>query len=397
MIHLLRISLVIFCSLFFIECTGDKEPDAIEEEVIIEEEIVEEEVIEEETNYSFPIENDDLVLSLESIISENDFIQTSLSSTAIDVAISNLITEQVSAGALNSKIEIPYNHQKLEYVGFMHPNETNMFEAYPIASYNTSELNKELYIFKYDDIYISIESKSTKNILNVYYTLRAIDILKTRYPDLYKKLFTDTKEFFTESPAFENWVNSNKAFWIAFNNNPFYIASNNTVFLKEGNFSSNTAIGKYRNVALVNINSLYISGSIELTGSRPLYNRTKDSDNHFSYLRDGLIESIAHEMLHNYIDLAYSYDETIYNIRKYRSRYNFTKAEEISVLNTSLPYFIEHGGLNEEVIDYYYETTFDYNIDILEDANQLNTYGDIFTEDFTGTDWKKVFRLTVLD
>ncbi|UMB55098.1 hypothetical protein MKD41_06380 [Lutibacter sp. A64] len=344
------------------------------------------------------LENNEILENLKSISSKNDFIQQSLSSTSIDSTIYSLITAQVNIGTLNEKIEIPFNHQKLEYLGFMHPNETNLFKANPISAQNnnTPELDKKLYIFKYEDFYVSLESKNNANILNLYYTLRAINIIKIRYPELYKNLFINSMEFKTKKPKYGNWVNSNKAFWIAFNTNPKYIASNNTIFLKDG-FFSNSQVEKYRNIALVNIDSENILGKSETIGSRPLYNKKKNSDNHLSYLRDGLIESIAHEMIHNYIDLAYTYNKSINEIKQNRGKLNFVLAEEIAVLNTSLPYFIKKGGLNKQVISYYYKNIFDYNIGILKKANLLNSYGAIFTKEFADNNWKTIFKLNILD
>lgn len=112
--------------------------------------------------------------------------------------------------------------------------------------------------------------------------------------------------FATEKPKYKKWVNSNKAFWIAFNFNPDYIASNNTVFLGAGYFQApNNSIGKYRNIALVNIDSKNIFGDLKPIVSRPIYKRGNNWDNYYAYMREALIESLIHEMGgHNYIDIA---------------------------------------------------------------------------------------------
>lgn len=341
--------------------------------------------------------DDDILTKMMSIKSENDFIQTSLTTEKIDFKIYESISKQVSKGKLNEAIEIPFNYNKLNYLGFMHPNETGMFNAKPISAYNnTSELDKKLHIFNYGDFYISIEATDQPNLLNVYYTLRAINILKIRYKELYNELFKESKKFATNKPLHANWVNSNKAFWIAFNNNPAYIASNNTVFLGEGSFVNST-IGKYRNVSLVNIDSENILGKYPTIGSRPIYHQKKDADNHLKYLRDGLIESISHEMLHNYIELAYPYNASINKIKMNRGNSNFRYAEENAILNTSLNYFIKKGGLNQKLIKYYYRNTFDYNIETLRRTNQLTQYGKVFEENIQNKNWKEIFRLKILN
>jgi len=332
--------------------------------------------------------------NLKKITSGNDFNQALFNSEQIDSTIYTRIIEQVNKGLRNEEIDIPFNKQKLKYLGNIHPNETGIFEVNPIsaANNNTPELDKNLFIFKYEDFYISLESKNHEDIQNLFYTLRAINLIKIRYPERYLNLFTNTQEFATQSPKYGNWVNSNKAFWIAFNNNPIYIASNNTIFLGDGYFS-NTEVGKYRNVSLVNINSEHILGKLPSVGSRPIYNHHLDTDNHINYLKDGLIESICHEMIHNYIDLSYTYDITINQIRQNRGNNNFKYAEENAVLNTSLTYFISKGGLNEKLISYYYKNTFDHNICQLNAASQLNKYAQIFTKEFSPSDWKRAFRI----
>ncbi len=343
-------------------------------------------------------DKDEISTRLSAIHSEGDFNQTGYSLTQVDSIIYSGIIEQVDAGMLNEEIQIPYNDTKLKYLGFIHPNETNLFDANPISkkNNNTPELDKQLYIFQYGDFYVSLESKTDESILNLYYTMRAINIIQIRYPEIYQKLFTNSMQFATESPQYGNWVNSNKAFWIAFNENPHYIASNNTIFLGAGYFQ-NSQIGKYRNVSLVNIDAENISGKLSTVGSRPLYNQSSDSDNHLKYLKDGLIESICHEMIHNYIDLSYTYDPTVNTIRQNRGNSNFIYAEEIAVMNTSLTYFIEKGGLNENLISYYYKHTFNYNICLLNEANQLDLYGKVFTKNYAPSDWKRVFKLNLFD
>jgi hypothetical protein len=335
---------------------------------------------------------------IKSIKCENNFIQTSISTKNIDLKIFKSISEQVSKNILNEEIETTINYKKLKYLGFIHPNKTGLFNANPISTLNknTPELDKKLHVFNYDDFYISTEINNKQNRLNIYYTLRAINILKVRYKELYNVLFKNSKKFATKKPNYANWVNSNKAFWIAFNNNPTYIASNNTIFLGDGYFLNST-IGKYRNVALVNIDSENILGKSQTIGSRPIYNQEKNSDNHLKYLKDGLIESITHEMLHNYIDLAYSYKESINKIKTSRANCNFKYAEENTVLNTSLSYFIKKGGLHKKLIEYYYLNTFDFNIETLRRTNQLNEFSKVFTKSFKNKTWKDIFKLKLLD
>lgn len=334
--------------------------------------------------------------NIEIISSNTNLNQTGLSIEEIDLKIQAIIEKQIENELLNEDLEVPYNHKKLDYLGFIHPNDTGLFKTNPIQKKNTAELNKKLHIYKYGYFYISIEDRDTKSIWNLEHTLRAIDILKYRYPEIYDALFFKTFKFYTEKPEFGNWVNTNKAFWIAYNTNPKHIASNNTVFLKDGYFKD-SKIEKYSNIAVVNIHSESILGKSTSHGSRPLYNLEKDTDNHIKYLKDGLIESICHEMIHNYIDLVYTYNQTIHIARKLRGTKNFNYAEENAVLNTSLSYFEKKGGLDKKLIAYYYKNTFDSNITALKNANKITEYGNKFASDIDSKSWKEVFLIDIFN
>ena len=102
-----------------------------------------------------------------------------------------------------------------------------------ITMANSSSINKKLYIYKYDNFYVSVEQDDATNQQHVYFTLRALEILKNRYRKAFVSLFLDTQAFPTNQPKFENFSNSNKAFWIAFNNTPLYIAKSYTSFLND--------------------------------------------------------------------------------------------------------------------------------------------------------------------
>lgn len=329
-----------------------------------------------------------------------DFDQSGMGKEQIDAELMKMVRNARERNTPNLELDLPINAKMLVYHGYKHPNETGLFAANPIsrANNNTPELDTTVHIYQYGDFYISTEADGAVDQANVYYAIRAVNLLRMRYPEAFQTLFSATMQYTTEAPKFQAWVNSNKAFWIAFNENPGYIASNNTIFLGDGYFAApNNAVGKYRNVALVNIDARNILGDQAGIGSRPVYNKPNPWDNYYCYMKEGLIESLNHEMGHNYIDLAYTYDDRFQKIRSARGRLNFSLAEEAAVLNTSIPYFMESGGFSQHLSDYYYRVTFDPNIATLRAANQLTEYGNVFT-DMPVSDQvvKQVFKLPVL-
>lgn len=346
---------------------------------------------------------------LDWIRSNGDFPQSGLTEAQIDTAISNRIKRAANASILNSDIEIPIDTAKLLYLGYIHPNRTNIFTSNPIGTVynngkkNTPELDTQIHVYKYGNFYFSTESDSAVDQQNVYYAIRAINILQSRYPDAFEEMFTSTMSFPTQTPNYNQWVNSNKAFWIAFNENPEAIASNNTIFLGEGYFQSpNNNIGKYRNVALVNIDSRNIVGNNSNTGSAPIYRRETAWENYHAYMREGLIESIIHEMGHNYIDLAYTYNDRFYKIKNARNDSNFARhAEEIAILNTSISYFTRKGGMANTLSNYYYTNTFDPKIVIINNLGKLDDYASFFSDltpnsSTTNGNLRTIFRLPLL-
>lgn len=302
-------------------------------------------------------------------INQNDFTEIE-----IENKIEALIQEQKSNNILVINMEIPFNEKKLKYLGFKHPNELNLFVKKPVNSSNASELNNKIHIFKYDDFYISIENDDKINQENVYYTLRALNILKYRYKAAFNKLFQKTFSTLKSTPSFGfNYLNTNKAIWVGFNSNPKAIASNRSYLILDGYADLNKTIDLYRNISILNIHSNNILGNSNI-GSKPIYNESDAYLNRIKYLKEGLLESMVHEMLHNYIDYSHSAQPKYNAIYKMRGMKSFNNFEENIVLNTSLSYFYTKGGFTNSIKDFYYTTTFNTNMNTLKRQNLFQTY-----------------------
>lgn len=329
----------------------------------------------------------------------NNFDQNSLTVEKIDEKISDLIKIDISNNVLTYKMQVPINSKKLKYLGFITPKETGLFDFYTNWPNDLTHLNKKLYFYKYDDFIFTTEEDNAIDQKNVYCAIRSIILLKERYPELFTKLFTETKKYLSETPPFQSFSNSNKAFWIAFNSNPNYIASNNTAFLGAGYFpNSNGQIGMWSNVAVVNIHSKNILGQSNNIGSKPVYNKDNSWENYDLYLGEGLLVSIAHEMIHNYIDYAYTADDKIFRIKTYRGNPNFILAEENAVVNTIYKYFNAKGGLLKDQSNYYYKTVFEPNIKTLTEKKQIDAYAKAFSDiNVTTENYKTIFQIPLFD
>ena len=335
------------------------------------------------------------------IQSANDFNQENLTSAQIDLEISHIIKTAALNQVLTKDIETPINTKKLIYLGYKHPNNLNIFKQNPISSNNSSNINKTLHIYKYDQFYFSTETNSATDQTHIFYSIRAIEILKNRYTEAFQMLFTNTTFYQTDRPKFETFANANKAFWIAFNTHPIYIAESLTTFLQEGYFpnTDGVLVARYANIPVISIHSENILGTNNTKGSKPIYNKPTAQENYKLYMREALVETILHEMLHQYIDYAYPYNETISKIKHSRNLYAFNLAEECATMNTSLSYLMRKGGFSNTLFDYYYPTVFNYNITTLKNKNLLDSYRAIFNNSsaFSNKNLRDIFNLHLFD
>ena len=327
----------------------------------------------------------------------NDFNQSNLTVEQIDEKISAIVKKSLTENLLTANIQIPINIKRLKYLGYKSPTETGIFGTYSTWNNDSlGHLNQQAYFYTYDDFIFSTGNDEALDQKNVYYAIRSVILLKNIYTDIYNKLFVSTQNFISNSPQFKNFSNLYKGFWIAFNSNPVYISSNNTVFLGVGYFpNSNPQIGMWKNIAVVNIHSQNILGQTNV-GSKPIYNKGNSWGNYELHMSEGLLVSIAHEMIHNFIDYAYTANDDMFRIKIYRGNPNFIFAEENAVVNTIYQYFSSKGGLMNNQSDYYYRTVFEPNIQTLINGKQVKAYSKAFSDlGLTIDNYKEIFKILI--
>ncbi|MDO1444606.1 hypothetical protein Q0590_00005 [Rhodocytophaga aerolata] len=164
----------------------------------------------------------------------------------------------------------------------------------------------QFYFWAYRDIDIAVLTDDDSGQYYVYSIARAIEILRCRYPKAYQKLFMESRVFSTQAPKPGTFINRYSKILISFNNNTkASIAESGTVL--GTNEDPSGAFGKYSNLAVISFHQANLLGSTN-QGSKVLYDKSPD-ENYIRYLREGIVETLLHEMLHRYIETRRNIDE----------------------------------------------------------------------------------------
>jgi hypothetical protein len=340
------------------------------------------------------------------ITTRNDFPQIKEDNVAIEMRLRNLITSQSTI----YELELPINQKRLSYLGYISAEKLEEFSALRSHIKSRDYLTKKAHYYVYDGIYISVPGDSRNDQQNVFYTIRAINILKYRYPDAFKKLVADARTFPLQgyqvaANATLGWLNSTPFLLISYNETPQFIAASETI-LSDVGIISGTKIQTFRNLSCISIHNTTINGTDEKRGSRLIYNLAEASNNYTHYMRDGLIETLVHELLHRNIDYLNSVDRQsglIFNWdgRKPADSPKFNPdqfdLEEAVVQNTALSYFRKRGGISNEALN----AEESRSNAILKDLTKKQVLASLtsqFTgEDNGGTDYKNLLILPVLN
>jgi hypothetical protein len=280
----------------------------------------------------------------------NDFNQSSLTSEAIDKEIEN----RIKGYDLETPIvtfDVPINTKQL-----VKTTGKKLFKdfdpSYNLANLKDLPLEKEVYFWKYRDIDISVRGDDYLDQYLVYSTARALEILRCRYPKAYQQLFIESRKFSQQAPTLGSFINRFKAILLSFHNDTkSAIAEGGTLLGK--NEDPNGPYGKYPNLAVISLHEENLRGNTTY-GSSVLYKKSAD-ENFIRYLREGLVETLVHEMLHRFIETKRKIDEMATIITDARDNplpLNL-QWEEIFITNTSLSFFVKEGGLQPPIVFYY--------------------------------------------
>lgn len=265
----------------------------------------------------------------------------------------------------------------LTYLGQMHPDESGAFSTDDaVAAGGIAWLDSPRHIYRYaEDIYIMTEADDAVAQLEVYYTARALEILRTDHPAVYERLVVEPGEY-AQEPTLDGlgWKNRLRALVISYDTSPLYIAAGVTVL--DAAPVATMGVDAYSNTAAISIDRETILGASEEVGTRPVYGEPSDDANLLRYLREGLAETLVHELLHTRVDRLNSVDARM-NELYFRRTDPFACArfalEEALVAASSLLHFREAGGLSDAYLDYY-DAVLDANLAAVEACPEYPTW-----------------------
>jgi hypothetical protein len=342
--------------------------------------------------------------TLDWIKTGNDFAQTSLDAPAIDREISSRIKAYDREKPIVT-FDVPLNTRKLvKPTRKIYKQFSPTIGALNMAK-NNGVLDREAYFWRYGNIDIAVPGDTYTDQYNVYSVARALEILQYRYPRAYQKLFVEPMQFSAAAPNYgtPKWKNRFATILISFDGSPVPIAAGQTAVASP---VIENGIETYNNIAVVSLSNTNIRGEQE-SGSKPLYNAAPE-ENYVRYMREGLVETLVHEMLHRYIDYRNSYEE-VYNTL-FTTRDNLpggklfrgfqslaTTGEEAIVTTTSLHYFVREGGLQSNLL-FFYRGTLDVSITRLMNSSLAESYATLVDPDVKrGALFKDRLRLPILD
>lgn len=269
----------------------------------------------------------------------------------------------------------------LEYLGLMHINESGAFTTDDIvAPDNFAWLDGARHIYRYDQrFYITTEADEPADQLDVFYTVRALELLREEHPGVWQQVVADTEDV-VPGPTLpgKGWKNRLRSVVISFDTSPLYIAAGLSILDAAPTTMMNLDV--YSNVAAISIDRETILGTMQDVGTRPIYQRPEDDENFLRYMREGLAETLVHEMLHTRVDRLNSVDEAmelLYDRRGDPDACAKFYLEETLVAASSLLHFYLTGGLSDTYIEYY-DPVLDGNLAIVEDCPDFPMWEQMF-------------------
>jgi len=287
------------------------------------------------------------------------------------------------------------NIEKIKALGFKNIDSLNLLGKDKPTSISSviKNVKGQFFNFEYDDIFI-IQTQSNADLATLnsnpkqncelYYTIRAIEILKHRYNKMYQKLVESVVYPSLKKNAlskYNPWVNVYPKLIISFNQVSNDIAISGT-YLDNSPlpFSVNQQpFSLYENFPVISINPELIKGNNKKKGSYPIYKFSNSESNYLQYLKEGLLHSICHELIHRYIDIKNNEKGTIYNYlafgkgRANKENVNYDvklyNLEEAIINQTLEVFFKEYGGMSSQILNYYAKVQAD-NLNAIDNLDE---------------------------
>lgn len=284
----------------------------------------------------------------------------------------NQVSSFASASCSSAPSTKKVNTSKITKMGFATIDNLNLLGSAKKTNVTNyfSKLNAKFYNFKYENFIIQTKKDADLKTLNtdqeqnleLFYTILAIEKLKT-----FKPLYTNLVTKAVNPPLpdsldkYNNWVNKYRYIILSFNDSNdiavsgTYLGSNPTQVTSKG-----SKYDLYENLSVISFGSELLKGANKYQGSYPIYKKSTPQENYMIYLNDGLLHSLAHELIHRYVDVRNNEKNSLYNYIYFgggRSTTNFDQGEynleEVIVNSTLDKYFRSSGGVCPVTLDYY--------------------------------------------
>ena len=301
-----------------------------------------------------------------------DFDYAAKTSEEIDKKIDEIIKSQSGKPVID--IQTPINFKKLKYYGYTELRNLEVIGKREVSyghPYEYMDAAQAKNIFQYDNMYFVCTYNSFEDQVHVYSIIRAYLILKNKYPEIYNWLFKRTEQLQLGSDINKNirpdktvFLNVNKKYVFVIHQNPStnHLPATTTYYgdqaklpaklINDGNYLLHD-----NNAHFVFFHKATIRNGGTPSGNTPIYSDVAPVDRHYKYLFDGIIQSIVHERIHNYISNYQPVDDFLYFIRNdlhfLNGNVSYSHQEEPIVTNTTNQLFATYGGLSSEVQNHY--------------------------------------------
>ena len=259
--------------------------------------------------------------------------------------------------------QVPVARDQLNYLGYRLPSSV---EPYSKVHTLPSQLRHPHHVYRYREFTILTETDGRREQLCVYATARALELLRTRWPREFEVLFRGPQSAEAQLKAIRGYdpkkpvtfLNLDRAHAFVWQGrsggaiaaSSYDLGTRQKLELEDG--GRKLELGLFRNVSTTYLNLTAIQGF----RSQKLYQRSALLENFLRYLRDGLVETLVHEALHNLLRRDKNVRPLFWalakSLRKSQGAVLGKELEEAFVSNVSRR-LLEGRGLSREVSEFY--------------------------------------------
>ncbi len=248
------------------------------------------------------------------------------------------------------EVELPLCPSKLAYLGLLDPCAEGLVPApqavQPAARAIVRPLAAPHHAWRYGPLLLLSREDGAEAQRVIHAVCRASELLAARLPRLYERLYAvrDDYQAAREQTPDAPWINLHRQTVIVLNDYPRYVAVSSYVL---GPATPMDGPSAYWNTPLTALDP----GALQAEGSTRVYG--PDAARAFRRsLRDGLVETLLHEAMHNRIAAERGVDPFLERLKRAAGRYG-NAVEEAAVTISSVRLAERALGISPEVASFY--------------------------------------------